>query len=181
MRALISRGWGTIRADNPPDNIFLLGNVPHDWLFPRVSAVVHHGGAGTTAIGISLGKPTVIVPFFGDQPWWGAMIHRAGAGPEATRYNDLTSDKLSEHILSTFEPSMQARAQELADKIAGEDGTGKAARAFHDMPQMQDRACSLYPDQIAVWKLRGTNIRLSALSAAVLIANRKIGSFQLKL
>lgn len=52
----------------------MLGNTPHDWLFPRVSAVVHHGGAGTVAIGLKNGKPTMVVPFFGDQPFWGAMV-----------------------------------------------------------------------------------------------------------
>jgi UDP:flavonoid glycosyltransferase YjiC (YdhE family) len=66
-RALVSKGWGGIGADDLdiPENVMLLGNCPHDWLFPRCAAVVHHGGAGTTAAGISCGKPTVIVPFFG--------------------------------------------------------------------------------------------------------------------
>lgn len=70
VRALISPGWGgldkeMIKSAGP--DVFALGNVPHDWLFEHVSAVVHHGGAGTTAIGLRCGKPTVIVPFFGDQ------------------------------------------------------------------------------------------------------------------
>jgi sterol 3beta-glucosyltransferase len=59
-----------------PSNVFILGNVPHDWLFERVSAVVHHGGAGTTAIGLKKGCPTVVVPFFGDQPFWGELRTR---------------------------------------------------------------------------------------------------------
>lgn len=56
-----------------PPHVFILGNVPHDWLFDneRVSAVVHHGGAGTTAVGLAKGRPTVVVPFFGDQGFWG--------------------------------------------------------------------------------------------------------------
>ena len=54
----------------------MLGNIPHDWLFDkdRVSAVVHHGGAGTTAIGLAKGRPTVVVPFFGDQAFWGTLF-----------------------------------------------------------------------------------------------------------
>jgi UDP:flavonoid glycosyltransferase YjiC (YdhE family) len=60
VRALVSRGWGNIGGSDVPDNVFLVGNVPHDWLFPHCSAVVHHGGAGTTAIGIALGLPTVV-------------------------------------------------------------------------------------------------------------------------
>ena len=65
VRALVSKGWGGFGADQigVPENVFMLGNVPHDWLFERVSCVVHHGGAGTTAAGIAAGKPTVIVPF----------------------------------------------------------------------------------------------------------------------
>ncbi len=61
-----------------PSHIFILGNIPHDWLFAsgRVAAVVHHGGAGTTAAGLSKGLPTVVVPFFGDQGFWGNMIHK---------------------------------------------------------------------------------------------------------
>ena len=68
VRALVSKGWGGLGADEIgiPEDVFMLGNVPHDWLFKHVSAVVHHGGAGTTAAGIAAGKPTVVVPFFGD-------------------------------------------------------------------------------------------------------------------
>jgi len=72
QRFLLSKGWGGIGVDdgesNVSDNVFMLGNVPHDWLFKHVSCVVHHGGAGTTAAGIAAGRPTVVVPFFGDQP-----------------------------------------------------------------------------------------------------------------
>jgi sterol 3beta-glucosyltransferase len=73
-RALVSAGWGGLGGVDVPDHIFLLGNIPHDWLFERVAAVVHHGGAGTTAIGLKKGKPTAVVPFFGDQPFWGKQI-----------------------------------------------------------------------------------------------------------
>lgn len=67
VRALVSQGWGGLGGENVPDNVFMLGNVPHDWLFPRVTACVIHGGAGTTAIALKTGKPLQIVPFFGDQ------------------------------------------------------------------------------------------------------------------
>jgi UDP:flavonoid glycosyltransferase YjiC (YdhE family) len=69
QRALVSKGWGGLGADSigVPEGVFMLGNCPHDWLFQRVSCVVHHGGAGTNAAGIACGRPTVVVPFFGDQ------------------------------------------------------------------------------------------------------------------
>jgi UDP:flavonoid glycosyltransferase YjiC (YdhE family) len=68
VRALISRGWARLGTEGcqAADNVFVLGDVPHSWLFEHVSAVIHHGGAGTTAAGLAAGKPTVIVPFFGD-------------------------------------------------------------------------------------------------------------------
>lgn len=68
VRALVSKGWGGLGSDKleVPDDIYLLGNVPHDWLFKHVSAVCHHGGAGTCAAGIAAGRPTIVVPFFGD-------------------------------------------------------------------------------------------------------------------
>ena len=74
VRALVSAGWGGLGSGAVPEHVFILGNVPHDWLFDKVSAVVHHGGAGTTAIGLLKAKPTVIVPFFGDQPFWGMIM-----------------------------------------------------------------------------------------------------------
>lgn len=80
-----------------------IDSAPHDWLFERVRAVVHHGGAGTTATGLYAGKPTFIVPFFGDQPFWGAAVHRAGAGPAPVPIDNLTEDaifkSLSELVL----------------------------------------------------------------------------------
>jgi sterol 3beta-glucosyltransferase len=77
VRAIVSKGWGGVGAGDVPDDVYLIGNCPHDWLFQRVSCVVHHGGAGTTAAGIALGRPTVVVPFFGDQPFWGQVIFRS--------------------------------------------------------------------------------------------------------
>src|SRR5436305_14366449 len=115
QRALVSKGWGGLGADEigVPDGVFMLGNVPHDWLFKYVSCVVHHGGAGTTAAGISMGKPTVIVPFFGDQPFWGSMVARAGAGPQPIPYKHLTADALAAAITKALEPVTLERAKEL--------------------------------------------------------------------
>ena len=81
VRALVSAGWGGLGGQEVPEGVFILGNVPHDWLFTMVAAVVHHGGAGTTAIGLLNGRPTVVVPFFGDQQFWGDMVAKAGGGP----------------------------------------------------------------------------------------------------
>lgn len=66
-RAIVSRGWSKLGGDSPGDDqVFFLGDCPHEWLFQHVTAVIHHGGAGTTACGLLNAKPTTIVPFFGE-------------------------------------------------------------------------------------------------------------------
>lgn len=170
VRALVSKGWGGIGADELgiPENVFMLGNIPHDWLFKHVSCVVHHGGAGTTAAGVALGRPTVVVPFFGDQPFWGAMIARAGAGPEPVPYKDLDSDRLAANILAALEPAVLEKAHALGQSIIQERGTEMGARRFHENLQVDLLRCSLAPSRAAVWRVKRTNIRLSAFAATVL-------------
>jgi sterol 3beta-glucosyltransferase len=100
---------------------------PHDWLFPRVSAVVHHGGAGTTAAGLRAGRPTVVCPFVGDQPFWGGIVEQLGVGPKPIRQLQLTADRLAEGICIAIQnTSMQHRAEELGSKIRSEDGVARA-------------------------------------------------------
>ena len=169
-RALVSKGWGGLGADalGTPANVFMLGNVPHDWLFKHVSCVVHHGGAGTTAAGIALGKPTVIVPFFGDQPFWGAMVAKAGAGPSPIPSKQLTSENLAAAILEALKPTTLSRAQVLGAKIASENGTEAGAQSFHNKLDVDSLRCTLAPSRTAVWRVKRTDIRLSAFAAATL-------------
>ncbi|KAI6831945.1 glycosyltransferase family 1 protein [Hortaea werneckii] len=99
VRAIVSRGWSNLgEGKDSSENVFWLGDCPHEWLFQHVSAVVHHGGAGTTACGLLNGCPTCIVPFFGDQPFWGRMVASAGAGPPEIPRATLTSEGLAEAI-----------------------------------------------------------------------------------
>lgn len=183
VRALVSKGWGGLGADDVglPEGVFMLGNVPHDWLFEHVSAVVHHGGAGTTAAGIKAGKPTLVVPFFGDQPFWGAMIARAKAGPDPIRYKDLTEQNLAEAIKFCLETGTQERAKELGHRIREEDGTAVGARSFHKHLDIDSLRCSVAPSRTATWRVRRTKIRLSPLAAAVLIDAGLIEHKDLKL
>ena len=171
IRALVSKGWGGLGEDDVgvPDGVFMLGNVPHDWLFQHVSAVVHHGGAGTTSAGIKAGKPTLVVPFFGDQPFWGAMIARAKAGPEPIPYKDLTAEKLAEAIKFCLESHTQERAQELGQKIREETGTEEGARSFHRHIDIDALRCSLAPSRTAAWRVRRSKVRLCPLAAATLV------------
>jgi UDP:flavonoid glycosyltransferase YjiC (YdhE family) len=170
QRALVSKGWGGFGGDSltVPEDVFMLGNVPHDWLFKRVSCVVHHGGAGTTAAGIATGRPTVIVPFFGDQPFWGAMVAKAGAGPLPIPNKQLTAANLAEAIIQALSPTTLERAQELGARIESEKGSDLGAKSFHDALNVDKLRCSLAPSRSAVWRVKRTEIRLSAFAAAVL-------------
>ncbi|KIW19765.1 hypothetical protein PV08_00339 [Exophiala spinifera] len=183
QRALVSKGWGGLGADQLgiPEGVFMLGNCPHDWLFQYVSCVVHHGGAGTTAAGILAGRPTVVVPFFGDQPFWGSMTYRAGAGPKPVAYKVLTADKLAESIMEALKPESLNRAKELSMKIKSEKGTEAGAESFHKQLHLSDLRCSLAPTRTAVWRVKRTDIRLSPLAAIVLGSEGLLDFSDLKL
>jgi hypothetical protein len=142
---------------------------------------VHHGGAGTTAAGIATGKPTVIVPFFGDQPFWGAMVARAGAGPLPIPYKQLTADKLSAALLEALKPETLAKAKELGARIKEEQGTDVGAKSFHDNLDIDKMRCSLAPSRVAVWRLKRTQTRLSALAANILASEGLLDFADLKL
>ncbi|KFZ01301.1 hypothetical protein V500_00816 [Pseudogymnoascus sp. VKM F-4518 (FW-2643)] len=183
VRALVSKGWGGLGHDelNIPDNICLIGDVPHDWLFKHVSAVVHHGGAGTTAAGILAGVPTVVIPFFGDQPFWGAMIERAGAGPAPVPYKNLTAKALSTAILKALDPSTVGNAKKLGEALLSDEGAIEGAKKFHDMLDLDNQRCLVSPERVAVARVRRTNIRLSALAAIVLADEGLLKATNLKL
>jgi hypothetical protein len=183
QRVLLSKGWGGMGSDelHVPDEVFMLGNVPHDWLFQLVSCVVHHGGAGTTAAGIAAGRPTVIVPFFGDQPFWGAMIARAGAGPSPIPHKRLTVDKLATAVDFCLRPATLDRARELASKTAAEQGSNTAAQFIHQPLDLDHLRCSLVPSRTAVWRVKRTKIRLSAFAAYTLADGNLLDLQHLKL
>ncbi|KAL8731658.1 MAG: hypothetical protein Q9181_004234 [Wetmoreana brouardii] len=188
VRALVSKGWGGLGDEgNTPDNIFMLDNTPHDWLFPRVSAVVHHGGAGTTAIGLKCGKPTMIVPFFGDQPFWGAMVAKACAGAkDPIPYKHLSAERLAEGIKQCLSPEAKTNAEKIARDIELEgDGAKNAVDSFHRHLPLQGKnsmRCSIIQDRVAVWELKQARLlQLSALAAEILVEKRKIKWNELRL
>ncbi|XP_021284049.1 sterol 3-beta-glucosyltransferase UGT80B1 isoform X2 [Herrania umbratica] len=132
QRGIIDRGWGDLgHFTEVPENVFLLEDCPHDWLFPQCSAVVHHGGAGTTATGLKAGCPTTIVPFFGDQFFWGDRVHQRGLGPPPIPISQLSVENLSNAIRFMLQPEVKSHAMELAKLIENEDGVAAAVDAFH--------------------------------------------------
>lgn len=185
VRALVSKGWGGLGGDNVPDNIFMLENTPHDWLFPQVKACIIHGGAGTTAIALKCGKPTMVVPFFGDQYFWGSMIDRAKAGPEPVPYKQLSAERLAEGIKFCLTDEAQKNAQIIASDIEKEgDGAENACAFFHrhfTLSGKHSMRCSILEDRVAVWNMKDTSLRLSALAADILVEKGYINWRKLKL
>lgn len=160
QRGIIFKGWGGIGTlKKPCDSIYLLDNCPHDWLFPQCAAVVHHGGAGTTAAGLRAACPTTIVPFFGDQPFWGDRVHAKGVGPAPIPVGQFCLDKLVHAINFMMDPQVKERAVELAHAMEHENGVVGAVNAFHKhLPrEMPKRAHSISSktmmDHIAGFKL----------------------------
>ncbi|KAF3481144.1 uncharacterized protein GIQ15_03903 [Arthroderma uncinatum] len=183
QRALISKGWGSIGESELelPEQVLMVENCPHDWLFKQVSCVVHHGGAGTTAAGLGCGKPTVVIPFFGDQPFWGSIVAEAGAGPPPIPYKRLTAESLAAAIVSALEPETVLNAERLGRHIQGESGVKLGATSFHNHLDPASLRCMLIHNLPAVWCIRNTNIRLSALAVAALENEGILGLDDLKL
>ena len=127
QRGVLFAGWGGLRQTDVSDDILLIDAVPHSWLFPRMAAVVHHGGAGTTGAGLRAGVPSILVPHFADQPFWGRRVHAAGVGPAPIPRAHLTAPRLAEAIRQAVsDPAMRARAAALGARIQAEDGVGTA-------------------------------------------------------
>lgn len=122
-KAILLSGWSGIKNTKVARQIFEINNVPHTWLFPKVKAVVHHGGAGTTAAGLKAGKPTVIVPHLGDQPFWGERIVQLGLGPKPIARPKLTTTKLAEAIRQAInDHQIEQNAKIFAKELEKEDG-----------------------------------------------------------
>ncbi len=132
QRVLLATGWGGLADAALPENAFSLQAAPHDWLFPRCAAVVHHGGAGTTAAGLKAGRPTLVCPFFGDQPFWGQRVYALGAGPQPIPQKQLTAAKLAQALRTLVEDeTMRQKARSLGEKIRAEDGVAEAVRIIN--------------------------------------------------
>jgi sterol 3beta-glucosyltransferase len=157
LRGILATGWGGLKAEDLPDTILRIDHAPHDWLLPKMAAVVHHGGAGTTAAALRAGKPSVIVPFFGDQPFWANRVHALGAATAPLRPGRLKPEALATALTeATTNPRMIDHAAAIARRIESEDGVAKAvvlieryaAEQLHirdgapPPPESQDDPCS---------------------------------------
>ena len=136
QRAVLLSGWSGLKMNDIPDSIFMIDSIPHSWLFPRVSAVIHHGGASTTAAGLRAGVPSVIIPFFGDQPFWGQRVVDLGVGTKPIPRKELTAERLANAIREVVsDQDMRQRAGKLGKQIQAENGIESAVNIFNKLEQ----------------------------------------------
>jgi sterol 3beta-glucosyltransferase len=129
QRGILTTGWGGLTADSSSKDVFVLDSVPHDWLFPKVAAIVHHGGAGTTGAALRAGKPQIICPFVGDQFFWGRRVADLGVAPSPIPQTKLTAERLADAIQSAVSDSnMRQRALSLGETIRAENGIERGVK-----------------------------------------------------
>lgn len=127
QRAILHKGWGNLGDTSLPDSVIQIEYAPYEWLFPRMAAIIHHGGSGTTASALRAGIPSLIVPFLFDQFFWASRIASLGVGPKAIPIRQLTSRKLADAIRRAVEDqTMRERAQELGENLRAENGIENA-------------------------------------------------------
>ena len=127
QRAVLATGWGSLYDVNMPDTIFKVDAIPHDWLFPKMMAAIHHGGAGTTAAAFRSGIPSIVVPQIMDQPFWGDRVFDLGVGPKPIPRKHVTAANLADAIMVTVKDNdLHQRAAALGKQIKMENGTARA-------------------------------------------------------
>ncbi|WP_353571477.1 glycosyltransferase [Candidatus Albibeggiatoa sp. nov. BB20] len=131
QRGILLKGWGNLDLSSLPDNIFVADEIPHDWIYPKASLVINHGGAGSTAAAFRAGTPILVVPFGFDQPFWGQRAIDLGVSPNFILHKDLNVENLSLAINAVVnDKAMQQRAASLGERIRAEDGLGHAVEVI---------------------------------------------------
>jgi len=173
VRAIISKGWSNLGEGHPDQagDVLFVGDCDHEWLFQHVTAVIHHGGAGTAACGLKNACPTLVVPFFGDQPFWGEMIAEAGAGPKPIPHKMLCSQNLVDAIQFLLASDTKSAAVKISSQMANEEGVKAAVLSFHANLPFEAIPCNIMHDAPAAWIYKKASIRLSKLAAQILIDN----------
>jgi UDP:flavonoid glycosyltransferase YjiC (YdhE family) len=127
-RAVIAAGWSGYKPGKLPDNVFAIDTIPHDWLLPQMAASIHHGGAGTTGASLRAGIPQIVVPFVGDQFFWGQQVEKRGVGPRRIPHKSLSADKLTEAIAKVLgDQTLRKNAADVGKRVRAEDGLARAA------------------------------------------------------
>ena len=141
QRAIVLTGWGGLTPEELPKEIFGMDWIPFDWLFARVAAVVHHGGAGTTAASLRAGVPTIVIPFFLDQFFWGKRVLELGVGPRPIPRKHLCAESLAAALrVAAGDAGMRERAAALGKQIRQEDGVARAVSTFNRHMNIRSKA-----------------------------------------
>lgn len=133
VRAVVAVGRGGMAPEGMGTGIHCLTHAPHDWLFPRMAAVVHHGGAGTTGAALAAGRPQVVCPFMFDQPFFGRRLHSSGVAAPVQPLRELTAAGLAAAIREALDPTMAARAAALGELVRAEDGVRAAVKVVESV------------------------------------------------
>ena len=129
QRAILVSGWGGLRKEGLPEQVFTLESVPFDWLFSRVAGAVIHGGIGTTAAAMQAGIPVAVVPFTADQTFWGEQVCRLGVSPRPIPRKQLTVENLAQAIQEVAHNApLRQRASQVGQALRSENGVQNAAR-----------------------------------------------------
>jgi UDP:flavonoid glycosyltransferase YjiC (YdhE family) len=134
QRGVLSAGWGGLMKEALPNTVCMIDSLPFSWLFTQMAAVVHHGGAGTTSMGLWAGVPAIVTPFMGDQPFWGQQVYKLGVGPRPIPLRRLTVDRLAEAIQQAVsDTAMQEKAARLGKLIRAENGIARAVEVIEQV------------------------------------------------
>ncbi|GKT49077.1 sterol 3-beta-glucosyltransferase UGT80A2 [Colletotrichum spaethianum] len=195
VRAVVGKGWASLDTEEVSkgaggddgrrdmSHVCIVDEAPHAWLFPRVRAVVCHGGSGTTAMALRSGRPTLVVPVAGDQPFWGTRVSAAGCGPEAGfTIAEITGEKFEERLRELLKPEYAAAAERFAEEVRGErPGEEVCVDQVVETLSVYEREgrCVVYDGRPAVWRTAGGQ-KLSAVAAHVLVENGRVRSEELR-
>jgi len=134
VRVVVASLDPALRRLLPSGRFLVIRNAPHDWLFPQLDAIVHHGGAGTTAAALYAGKPQVIWPFCVDQPFWARRMQHLGVAPPPQPVHELTGPALAAALDRALgDPGLARRSATLAALLRAEDGAGQAVSHLEDV------------------------------------------------
>lgn len=126
QRGVLLGGWGELRGA-PHRNILEIDEAPYDWLLPRTRGFVHHGSTGATHAALRAKVPSVTVPSYGDQLLWGHLLFKSGAAPAPIHRRKLSAEHLARAVSKIIvDPRLKENAVRLGDKVAREDGVGRA-------------------------------------------------------
>lgn len=184
-RIIFAVGWsGFDRERIKRDDVLVIDEIPHDWIFPKVAAVVIHMGAGTTSMALKCGKPIIMLPIGGDQPFWAHRLFLTGCSPKPISFQAVTPELVAERIREALSPEIGHNVALMAERISKEEpGQFSFAKsALNTFEKVyRNGCCMIIPTRVAVWRHTKSRTQLSPLAASVLIDNGLIQESELTL